>query len=992
MAALFGRNRISQLAQNTQIHDFEEKIQILKSWHQDYHFGTLRLDNETSREQSFNAQIFGRVLGYVQKPSETYTFEPKASTSTGQIPDARIGQFDPGKSIDRTVAVVELKGAGVQLDKPQRSHSNLSPVQQGFKYRPQYRGCDFVIVSNFFELRLYNDNQLDYESWTLDELTDPANNYSNFRIFYLVLNSENFVSESGDSATKNLLLSTRVEQQEIGKKFYADYSDARSSLISELWLKNPALREEPELCIEKSQKLLDRIVFCCFAEDSGFIPDATLEQVLKESSQSAFGSVWATLRSLFEAIDVGSDKLGIPMGYNGGLFKRDLVLDGLVIGDEPLRRLLRLGHYDFQNDLSVTILGHIFEQSITDIEMLIQAARAGEDFAAALQSKRKKDGIYYTPDHVVRTIVDESLGAHLRNLEALRLNEVGLSEKLSEAQFEKRQLVAYQRYLNDLLMVRVLDPACGSGAFLVAVFDYLMHENSRVQSILGSTLLANDEFIRPVLQSCIFGVDLNEESVEITKLSLWLKSATKGQKLTNLDANIKCGNSLIADDLVDPKAFRWDREFAEIIAAGGFDVVVGNPPYVDSELMVKTVPEQRNYIAKTFIAAQGNWDLFIPFYQHAFDLVKPGGYCSMIIPNKVLIASYGSALRKHITQKGSVAAITDLSSDRIFTVDVYPVILTCISGATNGEVLIRKGLFGEAHAKQLNPKQDNWGVLLADDSGTMKSNQLPLADLFDIFSAATVNEAYELKKVIKEDKAGSERKIVNTGTIDPYICDWGLFPMTYIKGKYQFPVAPVSIPQKHWEPKDKVIVAGMSQTLEAFHSRGNHYFPAKSTTVVIQKIDQVLDSYGALALLNSDIVRSVFVAQNQLNSMAGGYITINRVNLGKCLVPARVQDHAELLNNLGRELSAAATELYESSVALRDLLVSEYGDTIWVSKLKHWWLKDAAGVMAALGYKLPIEAKNQLLPILREKIVNAEKSFSKLQTAELKVCELLTDL
>jgi type II restriction/modification system DNA methylase subunit YeeA len=142
---------------------------------------------------------------------------------------------------------------------------------------------------------------------------------------------------------------------------------------------------------------------------------------------------------------------------------------------------------------------------------------------------------------------------------------------------------AYRAYQQILQNVKVLDPACGSGAFLVKVFDYLYAENLRVGKIVKS-LFDDEEIYKSILRNNIYGVDLNPESVEITKLSLWLKSAQKDRKLNNLDQNIKCGNSLIDNPAVaGERAFDRNKEFADIMKSGGFDVIVGNPPYVTTK-------------------------------------------------------------------------------------------------------------------------------------------------------------------------------------------------------------------------------------------------------------------------------------------------------------------------------------------------------------------------------------------------------------------------
>jgi len=458
----------------------------------------------------------------------------------------------------------------------------MSPVQQGFKYKTQYKNCPFVVVSNFWEFRLYRDNLVDWEVWTLDDLINPEDDYILFKTWYVLLCKENFIAQSGVSKTEELLSDIRVEQEEIGKKFYKVYKEARIELLRDIYKNNSSIPKNIDLGIEKAQKIIDRVVFTCFAEDKGLLPDNTLQRVLNASDLSAFGgSLWNTLKSFFEAVDSGSEKLNIPDGYNGGLFKQDEELNNLSIGDESLKKVLSLGTYDFSEDLSVTILGHIFEQSISDLEEIKNKVYEKQDIASISHGRRKKDGIFYTPDYIVRYIVDNSLGMYLREHEEKLKEEFRLKEDINDENYEKREKKAYEKYQIFVENVKVLDPACGSGAFLVYVFDYLLSENKRVASILGKGLFSQDEYVRSILKNNIYGVDLNAESVEITKLSLWLKSAERGKKLTTLDNNIKCGNSLIDDpEVAESKAFDWNKEFADIFENGGFDVVVGNPPYI----------------------------------------------------------------------------------------------------------------------------------------------------------------------------------------------------------------------------------------------------------------------------------------------------------------------------------------------------------------------------------------------------------------------------
>lgn len=190
MARLFGNNKLKTLASTVDTESILPFIEHVRNWQADYYTGTLRTDNETAREQAYNQTFFKQILGYSEKPTDPYFFQPKASTEQRGIPDATIGHFETESNHKNYSAVVELKGAGINLDRPQRGEGNLSAVQQGFKYKTMHRSVPFVIVSNFWEFRLYNDNQLDYEAWTLDDLANPEDDYFSFKTWYVLLHKK----------------------------------------------------------------------------------------------------------------------------------------------------------------------------------------------------------------------------------------------------------------------------------------------------------------------------------------------------------------------------------------------------------------------------------------------------------------------------------------------------------------------------------------------------------------------------------------------------------------------------------------------------------------------------------------------------------------------------------------------------------------------------------------------------------------------------------
>lgn len=668
MSNLFKDRVIKEKLEHFQIDNVENKISILQNWYRAYNIGELQKKTETQCEQAFNADIFVSILGYTSFPNEIYTLQPKGNVETGggQLPDATLGYFSSTTS--KTISVVEIKDVLTSLDKSQYREGRLSPIQQAFKYKPMYRDCKFVIATNFYEIRIYADNQIDFEKFTLKELVDKKDDFYNFRKFYYLLCQQNFIRENGHTETEKLLTHIRVEQEDITKKFYEDYKKLRQDLIRDITKNNRTqIKSFYSIVVEKAQKLIDRIVLVSFFEDCGLLPDNKLYEVVQKAEEGFFKEpIWDTLKKFFRAIDEGSERLGIPHGYNGELFKNDEALNKLVISDEICTKFINFTKYNFDEDLSVTILGHIFEQSISDLERLRNYSLGKEVELEKKDSKRKKDGIFYTPDPIIDFIVKNTLGQYLEEKENEILEKYKLDSKRirKKETTDKKAIAAYEEYLKIIRSVTVLDPACGSGSFPVKVYDYLLAENKRVIGILTDlhggviSLMDTEENIKAILQNNIYGVDLNQESVEITKLSLWLKSANKGEKLVTLKENIKCGNSLIeSNEIAGDKAFNWKSEFKNIFDFGGFDVVIGNPPYVFARGGNFSEDEKKYYYSKYKL---NNYQIntYLLFIELGYKLLKKGGKFGYIIPNTWLtINSFSSAREFLIKNTGDLTIL-----------------------------------------------------------------------------------------------------------------------------------------------------------------------------------------------------------------------------------------------------------------------------------------------------------------------------------------------
>jgi REP element-mobilizing transposase RayT len=252
------------------------------------------------------------------------------------------------------------------------------------------------------------------------------------------------------------------------------------------------------------------------------------------------------------------------------LFLPDAILDSVKISSEMLNKHTKiLTGYDFETEVDVNILGHIFENSLNEIEE-VTAELEGEEIDRK-KSKRKKDGVFYTPKYITKYIVENTVGKlceekrtglELDENEYLKSRKGRTKKKLQELD---EKLTAYRDWL---LSLTICDPACGSGAFLNQALDFLIREHRYIDELRAKMLdvpMVFTEVENSILENNIYGVDINEESVEIAKLSLWLRTAQKGRKLTTLSNNIKCGNSLIDDpEVAGEKAFDWYTEFPNI--------------------------------------------------------------------------------------------------------------------------------------------------------------------------------------------------------------------------------------------------------------------------------------------------------------------------------------------------------------------------------------------------------------------------------------------
>ena len=636
-------------------------FQLIRDWAQRISEGSLNSYSESQVEQAFNAAMFVDVLEYRPLGSGTAHIVPKRTGATGRdTPDVVLGVFNPPSGVERWHAVCEIKGLHTDLDLPQTSrYVRETPVQQAFRYALTGRpGVEWVIVTNFREIRLYRNGYVGaYQRWLLSELAD----YERFFEFWALLRQPHLAPETGRSETLRILNASIDAGLALTEGFYGVYDLARQLLGTHL--KNaPRCRAlSATEVLGKTHKLLNRVLFSAFCEDhpAQLLPHETLKKLHRTAAQDGReGSYWRTFQKFFTALDKGSPP-GSPDGFNafnGGLFAPDAILDDVRLPNElfttPLayRRTRRESRqiegvfgfyvYDFSSELDVDSLGAIFEQSLKDLPHAAASVRGHGEISI---TRRENKGVYYTSPAITGYLVGRALEAYLTPLRDSVLAEVaatpipGRKGKRSLSVEERRDVLFLQKMMDRLRDLSLVDPACGSGAFLIAAFEYLHDEYERTNAALAQLKGARPMFglDRIILRDNLHGVDVLAESVEITKLSLWLRTATRDEPLEKLDNNIRCADTLAAE--ID------DR----------FDIAVSNPPW-GADLDGWTDEE----ILRRFPSVGSEKDSAALFVLRTFELLKPGGILAFILPNSWITVDGYEPFRKWLLTNAHVLELT----------------------------------------------------------------------------------------------------------------------------------------------------------------------------------------------------------------------------------------------------------------------------------------------------------------------------------------------
>ena len=673
----------------------------------------------------------------------------------------------------------------------------------------------------------------------------------------------------------------------------------------------------------------------------------------------------------------------------------------------------------FDQDVSLDpeLLGKVFENLLASYNPETQT------------TARKQTGSFYTPREIVQYMVDESLVAHLKRT-------VG-----DELEPEYRKLISYvdddiqltseqkMQVMESIYHCKVLDPACGSGAFPVGMLQQMVHILSQLdptneqwkEMMLNRAISETSEAYRTatdeerremvadiernfdksinrpdyarklyLIENCIYGVDIQPIAIQISKLRFFI-SLVVDQKTTNdpvnnfgirplpnLEAKFVAANSLIplaktsnnlgrTPDIIElenklkeanhkifsadkySKKTYWKNRLAELrtrlaeklasdgfLTSGavsqiaswnmfdqnsaasffdadwmfgikdGFDIVIANPPYIDSETMERTMPEMRRIYRELYSTASGNWDMFIVFIEKGNRLLKNNGVQSYIVPNKLVAAKYADALRNFMAQQ-NIFIIRDYGSVPVFEAFVYPCVFV-LSKQVNDkpvkfETMLNLSNIDSSHIvdRKIFNRDTLWDKYFIDTDKlniilSVSSHKCLSEVVSQICGSATVAEAYLVKEVLIDEYKNGNLKFINTGTIDKYTSLWGIRDTQYIKGRYHTPsisktsLQHISDRRLAQSVSNKIIVAGMSKEIEAYYDEGE-YLAGKSTTIILDDSTKLKLIY---AILNSKLL--TFWLRINFNSlkMSGGFINVGVNELSQ--IP--IADCESIKNNI----------------------------------------------------------------------------------------------
>lgn len=583
--------------------------QLIEKYHQVINSNKVKGYTEEETKKDFVQPLFV-ALGWDVSSKEEVTAEEAQSS----------GRVDYGFYLDGRIKFY-LEAKPLKADIQDEDYA-----KQAIRYSWN-KGVDWAVLTDFESLKIFYCQDPTQSLFSKLVFEIRFDEYIDRLDQLWLLSKDSFKANELDLYAQKH--GKKMQKILVGDQLYKHLNECRQMLIEKLGTWNGI--KDQRLLDEGVQKLLDRLIFIRVAEDRGIEPP-TLIPLLRAWENNKEG------KTLYESM-IGKFR-ELDNTYNSNLFTEHPferwnespgVTEKVI---ETFQGKASYYEYDFKI-MPADVLGAVYENYLG--HMLAESEK-GTVLDKNLK-KRKEQGIYYTPEFIVDYIVKNALKPVL----------------------DKCQSV------NDLKKIKVLDPACGSGSFLIKALE-VINEKYKEFNYKG------DEMTKiMILQENLFGVDLDEQAVEIARLNLLINSLEKRMKLPKLDKNIKNGNSLISgsdEELLkyfgknfrDKKPFNWEEEFPEVFKQGGFDVIIGNPPYVfGGNYGIENLDKE--YFKYRFISGGGKINLFTLFMEKSLKSLKNEGLLSFIIPNTFLRVTSYEKTREYVLNNSCIKQIADLGTD-----------------------------------------------------------------------------------------------------------------------------------------------------------------------------------------------------------------------------------------------------------------------------------------------------------------------------------------
>jgi len=791
--------------------------------------------------------------------------------------------------------VIEAKKTSVHLSEDEG--------RQAVSYA-HHKNIKFSVLTNFKQIRVYH---------ALSNIKNIDKNLLKDEKGYLWLDCKDFVEqfdrlwilskESFENEEINKLLKNVDKKliKPIDESILADLLQFREWLSKDLKSKRTYL--EDVQIDEIVQILIDRLIFMRSVEDRGLEGKDFLLTIIDSVQKGITDkNLWALLKDQFKRFD---------NTYNSKLFSEGLLEKEGTFSDDFLVKTIKGLYYGTQHqqerymfdEIPVDLLGSIYEQYL-GVVLRGTEKRVKLDL---LSGKRKKMGIYYTPSYIVNYIIKNTLGEYVK-----------------------------EKSLDDILNIKLVDPACGSGSFLIEAFSELC-------KIVEDRLKKKEKSKSPqfgyfkerldlgqkaaILQRCIYGVDLDEKAVELAQLNLLLKileeetRETRKKILPNMKENIKNGNSLISDSKFD-KSFVWEAQFQEIFKEGGFDVVIGNPPYVRSQLLKI---EDKDYFSKNYLSASNQYDLYILFIEKAIKILKPNGFLGFINPNKFLISDYGLKLREFILQNSHFKKIIDVSNLEVFKgVGTYPVIFVLQKSVKESEIKILRNVGNSLTLsgsnilyESLYPssfKDNDKKIISLEVKGDVekickkiKENSIELGNLSEVYRGVIppLQKDYVLKEEVKNSK-----KALRGRDIGRYFHKWN--------GEFLKYDSKLNISKSKKFDGEKIIMPRTVLDLKASFDKENlnlvdrvYYIKLKEEKISLKIL---------LGIINSKLVNFYYKTYFGASHLQGNYLDLKGVDLKR--IPIKIPDEEQ--GKKIKELVERIIKFYEEGKSEQDIKNVDY--------------------------------------------------------------------